>query len=126
MTALIELVESPRGAAVERRLLGGRATGGDALEGVPKRRVAGAHLVDREITLKIAALGTEQFDAQLDIRPPRGGPGFGIGWRCQRAKIERRAAIEHAADLDRDIRAFRQLRHARAPSGVDFVLAAGI
>jgi hypothetical protein len=56
------------------------------LKRVPQRRVAGAHLVHREIALEIAAVGTEQLDTRLDIGPPgrliadisakMGGPGW--------------------------------------------------
>src|SRR6516165_4863416 len=97
---LVQLVQPTRGAAVERGFLRDRAAGGDALKGIPQHRVAGAHLIDREIALEIAALGAEELDTGFDIGPPGCRPGLGV-WRCgQRAKIERRAAIEHAADLN--------------------------
>src|SRR5215831_3924712 len=59
-----------RGAAEQRRLLVGGATGGDPLEGVPHHRVAAHALVDREITLEHRALWAEGVNAVLDIRPP--------------------------------------------------------
>src|SRR4029434_9218711 len=44
------------GSAEQRGLLVGRATGGDALEGVPHHRIAAHTLVDREIALEHRAL----------------------------------------------------------------------
>src|SRR5258707_7955268 len=101
----IQLVEPLRRAAVERELLVDRAAGGDAFEGVPQSGVTSAHLVDREVALEIAAVRAKQLDAGLDIWAPRRGPRCRIRRRREATEIERGAAVEHAADLDRDVRA---------------------
>src|ERR1700719_5398660 len=99
------MVEPLRRAAIEGELLDLRASGGDALERVPQRRVAGPHLVHGEIALEIAAFGTEQLDTRFDIGPPGRRPGRRIR-RCRKLpETELGAAVKHAADFDGDVRA---------------------
>src|SRR5215471_19939929 len=98
LPALIEMVEALRRTAIEGELFTMRASGGDALERVPQRRVAGSHLVHGEIALEIAPFGTEQLDTRFDIGPPSGCPGRGIRRLGKLSKIERGAAVQHAAE----------------------------
>src|SRR6202030_637266 len=95
------MVEPLRRAAIEGELLDLRASGGDALECVPQRSVAGPHLVHGEIALEIAAFGTKQLDTRFDIGPPDRRPGRRIRRRRKLAEIERGAALQHAAESPR-------------------------
>jgi len=55
---------------VEQGALSSGRAGGDALESVPQRSIADAHLVDGKIALEHGAMRAEQIDAGLDIGAP--------------------------------------------------------
>jgi NAD(P)-dependent dehydrogenase (short-subunit alcohol dehydrogenase family) len=89
------------GAATARRFHAERAAVVmNALERVPQRRIAGPHLVHREVALEIAAFGTKQLDTRFDIGPPGRRPGRRIRRRRKLAEIECGAAVQHAAEFD--------------------------
>jgi len=48
-------------------VFGGEAAGGDALEGVPQRRIAAAALVDRKVALKHRAVSAEVPKAAMQV-----------------------------------------------------------
>src|SRR5947208_2094428 len=66
----IQAIGAAGGAAEHRKLLALGRAGGDALERVPQRRVADAHLLDGVVALEHAAARAEALDAGLEIRPP--------------------------------------------------------
>ena len=115
-----------RRAAEDRFLLGGRRAGGQALEHVPQRRHADAHLLDRIVALDHAAVGTEQVDAGLDVRPPVAGERLGRWRRRQLAVVVGGEPHGDAAELHRHVGTLGELGHRRLPVGEDLVLLAGI
>src|SRR5712691_7426343 len=109
-------VDAGGSAAVERPLLGGRGAGRDALEGVPQLGVAAGLLVRREVALEHAALGAERLDARLEIHPPCGGEVLGRRRYLALGEIEAERGHADAAELDVDVRAFRQLGDVLLPA----------
>src|ERR1700736_2586301 len=91
---LWQLVEPPCRVAEQQRLLVGRGTGGEPLEGVPVGRVAAGNLVDRKVALEHAARRPERRDAGLDVGPPRVGELLRRGRAL--AVVEREAVDAHA------------------------------
>ena len=65
------------GFAEQRRLLRGGIALRQALERIPKHRVAATPLVDRKIAFEHAAVGSEGLDATVDVGAPGGGKLLG-------------------------------------------------
>src|SRR6185312_15675952 len=123
--ALVKSVNSSRGAAEQRGLFIGRRCRSDALERVPKRRVADPHLVDREIALERAAPCAKPFDARLDIRAPAGRQLLRRHWAWCRVVVERRKPHHHSTELHDDVRTGGYLWHGSLPLRLNLLLPAG-
>ena len=121
-----QAIHPRRGAAVERLLVGRRRAGGDPLEGVPQLGVAAGLLVRREVALEHAAVGAERLDARLDVLAPRRGEFLGRRRRVALVEVEAERGHADAAELDVDVRAFRQFADVLPPAGEDLLAAAGI
>src|SRR3970040_1307205 len=88
-----------RRAAEQRQLLVGGGAGGDALERIPHRCVAGAHLLHGKVALEHAAVRSEELDARPHVGPPVGRePGRGRR-RLHGLVAERRQPHQHTAEL---------------------------
>src|SRR5215472_13415369 len=122
---LFQPVEFGRRAGEECGLLGRRAAGGDALEGVPQHVVAAAPLVDREVALEHRALGAEGGDAGLDIGPPSRRQFL----RARRQLTQMMGEAEHPhaepAELDVNVGAGCELADPGTPAGEDLIALAG-
>src|SRR5262249_62034025 len=108
--------------AEQRELLVGGGAGYDALERVPERRPADAHLVDGEIALEHAAAQPEELDARLDEGAPESGQLLGGGRRGRGAVVERRPAHHHASELHHHVVACGQVVAPGLPGPDTFLL----
>src|SRR6516164_11869900 len=121
-----QAVHPRRGAAVERLLFRRRGARGDALERIPQLGVAAGLLVRREIAFKHAAVGPKGFDAGLDILAPRRGEVFGRWRRVALVEAEAERGHADAAELDIDVRAFRQIADVLFPAREDLLPVSAI
>src|SRR5262249_39729952 len=99
---------------------------GDALERVPQLGIAARLLVGREVAFEHAAFGAEGLDARLEILPPRCGE-VGRGRRqVALVKVEAERGHADAAELDDEVRAFREFGDVLLPAGEDLSAVADI